>query len=193
MTQVTGHCQFDKQYNPNQCWLLVKWTLKNKSYCSAEGYYGSLDRAHDILTDICHDHVIWWPRRGWTKWIQNWCTVVMTHKDLCTCIVWTKWNGPITCVNVIENVENFQSKFYRNQNFCDSISEATSTWQSYPLHVFCWFQRNKDDTTIVAQHMCDLVTIPTKWPSQRREWIFPQDACHVKQELMKRCIKVPQS
>ena len=42
--------------------------------------------------------------------------------------------------------------FYRNQNLRDSISEAIWTWQSYPLHVFCWFQRNKDDITIVAQH-----------------------------------------
>ena len=39
--------------------------------------------------------------------------------------------------------------FYRNQNLCDSTSEATWTWQSYPLHVFCWFQRNKNNITIV--------------------------------------------
>ena len=48
--------------------------------------------------------------------------------------------------------------FYRNQNLRDSISEAIWTWQSYPLHVFCWFQRNKDDITIVAQHVRDLFT-----------------------------------
>ena len=82
-----------------------------KSYCSVEGYYGSLHRAHDVLTDICDGHVIWWPRRGWTEWIRNLCTVVMTPNDLCTCIVLTKWDGPATCVNVIENVENFRSKF----------------------------------------------------------------------------------
>ena len=46
--------------------------------------------------------------------------------------------------------------FYRNQNLCDSISEAIWTWQSNPLHVFCWFQRNKDDITIAAQHVRDL-------------------------------------
>ena len=39
--------------------------------------------------------------------------------------------------------------FYRNQNLCDRTSEATWTWQSYPLHVFCWFQRNKNNITIV--------------------------------------------
>ena len=48
--------------------------------------------------------------------------------------------------------------FYRNQNLCDSISEAIWTWQTYPLHVFCSFQRNKDDITIVAQHVRDLFT-----------------------------------
>ena len=40
--------------------------------------------------------------------------------------------------------------FYHNQSLRDSISEAIWTWQIYPLHVFCWFQRNKDDITIVA-------------------------------------------
>ena len=71
-----------------------------------------LIRAHDVLTDICDDHVIWWPRRGWTEWIHNLCTVVITHNDLCTCIAWTKWDGPVVCVNVTENVVNFQSKCY---------------------------------------------------------------------------------
>ena len=43
---------------------------------------------------------------------QNLCTIVMTHNDLCTCIALTKWDGPVACVNVTENVENFQSKCY---------------------------------------------------------------------------------
>ena len=60
--------------------------------------------------------------------------------------------------------------FYRNQNLCDSISEAIWTWQSYPLHVFCWFQRNKVDITIVAQHVRDLFTAAAERPSQRRDW-----------------------
>ena len=41
---------------------------------------------------------------------QNLCRIVMTHNDLCTCITLTKWDGPVACVNVTENVENFQSK-----------------------------------------------------------------------------------
>ena len=79
----------------------------SKFSCSVEGYWGSLDRSHGVLTDICDDHVIWWPRRGWTEWIRNLCTVFMTNNDLCTCIALTKWDGPIVCVNVTENVENF--------------------------------------------------------------------------------------
>ena len=43
---------------------------------------------------------------------QNLCMVIMTHNDLCTCIALTKWDGPVACVNVTENVENFQSKCY---------------------------------------------------------------------------------
>ena len=49
---------------------------------------------------------------GWTEWIQNLCTVVMTHNDLCTCIAMKKWDGPVACVNVTENVEKFSSKCY---------------------------------------------------------------------------------
>ena len=60
--------------------------------------------------------------------------------------------------------------FYRNQSLCDSISEAIWTWQGYPLHVFCWFQRNKDDITIVAQHVRDLFTTAAERPSQMRDW-----------------------
>ena len=29
----------------------------------------------------------------------------MTQNDLCTCIALTKWDGPVACVNVTENVE----------------------------------------------------------------------------------------
>ena len=65
-----------------------------------------------VLTDICDDHVIWWPRREWTEWIPKLVWIVMTHNDLCTCIALTKWDGPVACVNVTENVENFQSKCY---------------------------------------------------------------------------------
>ena len=49
---------------------------------------------------------------GKRNWSQNLCRIVMTHNDLCTCITLTKWDGPVACVNVTENVENFQSKCY---------------------------------------------------------------------------------
>ena len=110
--------------------------------------------------------------KGWTEWIQNLCTVVMTHKNLCSCIALIKWGGPVACVNVTQNVENFQSKCYHftatKTSVTVNISEATWTWQSYPLRVFCWFQRNKDDITIVAQHGRDLFTTATERPSQER-------------------------
>ena len=96
--------------------------------------------------------------------------------------------------------------FYRNQNPRDSISEAIWTWQSYPLHVFCWFQRNKDDITIVAQHLRDLFTTAAKRPSQRRDWnasaIWNHEFSntnleiflwHTRQALMKWHIKVPKA
>ena len=35
----------------------------------------------------------------------------MTYNDLCTCIALTKWDGPVACVNVSENVENFEVNF----------------------------------------------------------------------------------
>ena len=60
--------------------------------------------------------------------------------------------------------------FYCNQNLCDSIIEATWTWQSYPLRIFYWFRRNKDDITIVAQHVRDLCATAAERPSQRRDW-----------------------
>ena len=72
-----------------------------------------VDTAQDVLADTCYDHVIWRPRRGWTEWNQNLCTVVMTYNDLYSCIALTKWDGPVSCVNVTENVENSQSKCYR--------------------------------------------------------------------------------
>ena len=95
----------------------------------------------------------------------------MTHNDLCTCIALTKWDGPVACVNVTENVENFQSKFYHFIATQTSVTVSVKQHeQSYPLHFFCWFQRNKDDITIVAQHVHDLFTTAAERPSQRSDW-----------------------
>ena len=72
---------------------------------------------------------------------------------------------PDACENVTENVENFQRiccHLYRNQTLCDSSSEATWISLSCPLHFFCWLQRNEDDITIVAKHVCDLNS-PHRW------------------------------
>ena len=134
----------------------------------------------------------------------------MTHDDLCTGILLTKWDGRVACVNVNENVERFQSIFYHftaTQNICDSISEATWTWQSYALHVFCWFQRNKDYIKIVAQHVRHLFTTAADRPSQKDNLkclgyleplifeyefrdFFPQDVWHTRQAVTKWRLKV---
>ena len=59
---------------------------------------------------------------------QNLCTVIMTHNDLCTCIALTKWDGPVACVNVTENVENFQSKCY---HFTATKTSVTVSMKQY--------------------------------------------------------------
>ena len=62
---------------------------------------GSLDhRANDVLTDICDDHVIWWPRElQWTEWIPKGMWICYDSRtNLCTCIALTKWDGPVACV-----------------------------------------------------------------------------------------------
>ena len=84
----------------------------SKSYCSVEGYYGSLNREHGVLKDICDDHVIWRQGGSERNGSKNLCTLVMTHNDLCTCIALTKWDGSIACVYVTENVETFQRRCY---------------------------------------------------------------------------------
>ena len=62
----------------------------------------------------------------------------MTHNDLCTCIVLTKWDGPIACVNVTENVENSQRKLYHFTATQTSVTvsvKQTWEWQSYTFSI----------------------------------------------------------
>ena len=95
---------------PNYTLLNNKGSKFLKSYCSVEGYWGSLDRAHDVLTVTIMS--LGDQRGGERNGSPNLCTVVMTHNDLCTCIALTKWDGPVACVKVTENVGNFQGKCY---------------------------------------------------------------------------------
>ena len=98
---------------------------------------------------------------------QNLCTIVRTHNDLCTCITLTKWNGPVACVNVTENVENFQSKcnHFTATKTSVTVSEAIWTWQSYTFS-----DDFKGIKTIVAQHVRDLFSSAAERPAQRRDW-----------------------
>ena len=138
-----------------------------KSYCSVEGYYGSLDRAHDVLTDICDNHVIWWPRRGWTEWIRNLCTVVMTHNDLCTCITLTKWDGLVACVKVTENVEKFQSKFYRFTATQTSVTVSVKQHE-HDRVTRCTFSVDFKEIKTISQSLPSTCTICLQpWQSGR--------------------------
>ena len=116
----------------------------------------------------------------------------------------TKSDGPVTCVNVTENVVNFQSKFY---HFTATQTSVTLSVKQHE-HLFCWFQRNKDAITIVAQHMHDLFTTMAEQPSERLKCfgylepgifkyesrdIFSQDIWHTRQTLTKWRIKVPKA
>ena len=59
--------------------------------------------------------------------------------------------------------------FYLNPNLCDSISEATWTWQSYPLHFSVDFKEIKTISPSL-HHARDLFTTAAERPSQRRDW-----------------------
>ena len=154
-----------------------------KSYCSVEGYYGSLDTAHDVLADICDDHVIWWPRRGWTESIRNLCTVVLTHNDLCICIVLTKRDSPDKCVNVTENIENFQSKFYNFSATKTSVTVSVKQRQ-HDRVTRCTFSVDFEEIKTISQSLpstCAICLQPRQSGRHRGEietprlsgpWIF---------------------
>ena len=129
-----------------------------------------------------------------------------------TCALAWRWqHGPVACVNVTKTVENFQSRpkcyhFTATQTFVTVSVKQYEHDKVTPLHVFSWFQRNKDDITIVAQHVRDLFTTAAERPSFRRDWnasaiwnrefsnmhlqIFYQDVWHARQALTKWRIKV---
>ena len=60
---------------------------------------------------------------------QNLWRIVMTHNDLCTCITLTKWDGPVACVHVTENVENFQSKCYHFTTTKTSVTVSVKQYE----------------------------------------------------------------
>ena len=64
-----------------------------------------------------------------------------------------------------------------------------------PIVVFCWFQRNKDDITIVAQHVRDLFTIAAERPSQRRDWnasaIWNREFSNAKLDIFPKMYGIP--
>ena len=125
-----------------------------------------------LCIDVCEDHFIWWPRRGWTNWIQNLCAVFMTHNDLCACIALTKWNGPVACVKSPKMLKIFkvnaiilpQPKPLRHYQW------SNMNMIELPATCFLLILDNKDDITVVAQNVRDLRTTAAGRPSQRRDW-----------------------
>ena len=101
---------------------------------------------------------------------QNLCRIVMTHNDLCTCITLTKWDGPVACVHVTENVENFQSKC---SHFTATKTSVTVSVKQYEHDrvTRCMFSVDFKEINTISQSLpstCVICLQPR--PSQRRDW-----------------------
>ena len=81
---------------------------------------------------------------------QNLCRIVMTHNDLCTCITLTKWDGPVACVNVTENVENFQSKYYHFTATKTSVTVSVKQYE-HDRVTRCTFSVNFKEIKTISQ------------------------------------------
>ena len=137
---------------------------------------------------------------------KNLCSVVMTHHDLCTCIALTKWDGPVACVNVTENVENFQRKCH---HFTATKTSVTVSVKQHAHDRFtrCTFSVHFKEIETISQSLPSTCAICLQ-PRQRLNClgylepmifeyeyrdIFFQDARHTKQALTKWRTKVPKA
>ena len=132
----------------------------------------------------------------------------MTHNHLCTCITLTKWDGPVVCVYVTENVENFQSKFYHFTTTQTSLTVSVKQHE-HDRVTRCTFSVDFKEIKTISQSLPSLCTIclqPRQSGFHRGEietprlpWIFEcelidiysQDVCHTRQALTKWRIKCP--
>ena len=131
---------------------------------------------------------------------QNLCTIVMTHNDLCTC----KWDGPVACVNVTENVENFQSKCYHFTATKTSVTVSVKQYEHDKV-IRCTFFVDFKEIKTISQSLpstCAICLQPRQ--SGRHRWRigthrlsgtmdFRIDVWHTRQALMKWRIKVPKA
>ena len=89
---------------------------------------------------------------------QNLCTVVMTHNDLCTCIALTKWDGPVACVTVTENVEIFQSKYYHFTATKTSVTVSVKQYK-HDRVTRCMFSVDFKEIKTISQSLSSTCTI----------------------------------
>ena len=68
-----------------------------KSLCIVEGYWGWMDRTHDVMTVICYAPLIWWPGRGDVRNGFKTCVLSVWLTMLCARIALTEWDGPVLC------------------------------------------------------------------------------------------------
>ena len=140
---------------------------------------------------------------------QNSCTVVMTHNDLCICIALTKWDGPVACVNVTENVENFQSKGYHFTATKTSVTVSVKQYE-HDRVIGCIFSVDFKEINTISQSLPSTSVIYNRGRAAvteerlerigyREPWIFEyefryifsQDVWHTRQTLTKWRIKCP--
>ena len=82
----------------------------------------------------------------------NLCTIVMTHNDLCTCIALTKWDGPVACVNVTKNVENFQSRCYHFTATKTSVTVSVKQYEHDKV-IHCTFSVDFKEIKTISQSL----------------------------------------
>ena len=112
----------------------------------------------------------WWGG-GEGKGSQNLCTIVMTHNDLCTCITLTKWDGPVVCVNVTENVENFQSKCYHFAATKTSVTVSVKQYE-HDRVTHCTFSVDFKEIKTISQSLpstCAICLQPRQSGRHREE------------------------
>ena len=99
--------------------------------------------------------------------LKNLCTLVLNHNDLCTCIALTKWDGPVMCVNVTEDVENFQSKCYHF-----TATKACNMQHEHGRATRCTFFVDFREIKMISQSlpsMCAICLQPQQSVRHRRE------------------------
>ena len=149
-----------------------------KSLCIVEGYWGWMDRTHDVMTVICYAPLIWWPGRGMCG--MDLKRVYCRYDSQCY-VHGSRWLSEMVrfCVNtwwdVTGNVETFKT------DFCIQPQQKTiwqyrwrdmGTTELPVLFIFCRFLVNGDGVTTVMRHayVRDLFIATAAKRVPRRDW-----------------------